>query len=785
MTGNIAPRFPAPRFPTPDELERMSMPREQPDIYPELDNVYNKQLTKELEQFVAGLPDESSRTLFRSGHRLSPPQRRAIMDRLTPEQVAAKGLRFSDGPSPFRDDDYHARVRASPSIKNRPQPAPDSKPLLADLWYYADPLLLELTVDTWSNGANLGYSGEFSTDTAPNMTRTREELREVVSVVTDEIAAGRVRGFYPVPPFIHYKVIPAGLTPKKDGTLRPIDNFSAHGETSVNALSDRVVVGYPGFASGIANLRHAGTKGKLLSWDAEKAYANNPIRRQCQWLTVMRFPFHALDNDPEQQRLLIDQWKALTGSTTGKPEYIYAYRTHCSFGLAASGFRWEACGGKPLISYYAANQHRIVVLPDPKRVTMLPHTHFPLDKHGNDPLLTDTSVEPARLDMSDDSILHPVGRKRLQALRAQRDTLVRHRHDVDLCSIARNVDDFIKGFSGPQVSQGQAIRTARALIFLHARIGLRLKPQKFTGLADSVIYNGFALMIPDTIAFPHDKCDRLRSKLKRIQHSVADFKALESAIGSCIYLTQMYPQLIGTMTPLYATMYSVVPPSPTAIGTMTSRRRNRRRGRRIKVNMSNEALATVRLFLRVLREGPASTSAAVRVVASPARARAILHTDWACKRDHDGSQGWGGVILTSGAWFSMPVPPAFVSAWGNSSPAMEAFAVLAALKAFRSDISNNVILVFTDNIPFIQAYHRYHNNEKSTSPGLIIALRAISFQLTITSSIMFLEWVDTASNLSDPLSRDRIQDFKDRVGYLSFSKPFSKVPSPSMPLPAF
>lgn len=783
LAGCAAPKFPLPVFPTPSQLERMSTPRVQPHVYSMLDNVYRRQLMSELDQFAAGLPDDASRATFRSGHRLTKKQRNDILNRLEPDQIAAKGLRFSDGPSPYRDDDHHARIRATPSLISVPQPPPDPGPLLADLWYFADPLLLELTVDTWKNGANLGYSGDFTTDTAPNMARTRDELRNVAAVITEEITAGRVRGFYPVPPFLRYKVIPAGLTPKKDGSLRPIDNFSAHGHASVNAQSDHVEIGYPGFAAGINNLRSAGNKGKLLSWDVEKAYANNPIRLQCQWLTVMRLPFDALDDDPAHQDRLTKQWRLLTGSTTGRPKFIYAYRTHCSFGLAASGFRWEACGGKPLIAYYAANQHRVVVLPRPGRIAMMPHTHFPLDNHGNDQLLADRHTEPAVLDAPDDSIIHPVGHQRLKVLHTRRHVLSRrYRNDVDLCSIARNVDDFFKGFDHSQVVGGQADRTMRALIFLHARIGLRLKSQKFTGLADAVTYNGFALMIPDTIAFPHDKCDRLRDKLRRVQHSVADFKALESAIGSCIYLTQMYPQLIGTMSPLYSAMYSVAPPDAPRT-TKASRRR--RHGHRIKVNMSNEALATIRLYLRVLRDGPASTSAAVRVVASPARARTILHTDWACKRDSDGAQGWGGVILTNGSWFSMPVPQAFVTAWGTSSPAMEAFAVLAALRAFAPNISNNVVLIFTDNIPFIQAFHRYHNNERSTSPGLTIALRAISFQLTLTSCVMFLEWVDTSSNLSDPLSRDRVQDFEDRIGSLRFSMQFSRVPDPSMPLPTF
>lgn len=780
--GNPPPELRPPIFPTPSALDLLGTPASQLPVYCELDGPEKTLLERELRLFASGLHDDAQRVLFRSGHRLSRKQRDSLLARLTPFQRSSKGLRFSDDYSPFRDDDFHTQVRCNPSIRHGHHPTPDHRVILADLWYYADPLLLEHTADAWSNGVNIGYSGEFTTETAPNMAKTKSELAEVLSTLKEEISAGRARGFFPLPPFLAYKVIPAGLTPKKDGTMRPIDNFSVHGDTSINALSDRVELSYPGFAAGIANLQHAGTNGKLLSWDVEKAFANNHIRPCDQWLAVTRLPFSVFDDDLQQRHALIARYRQLTDDPNGVPQYVYCYRTHCPFGLATSGYRWEVTGGKTINSHYIANQPRISVDLLTHRVSLSAHTHFPPDADGSDPLITDTTHELAPLKQQNDAFIHPIGYRRLGVLATERTATQRRIDDgVDLTGIARNVDDFIKGFG--EGKNDLARRTELAIIFLHARIGIRLKPSKFTGLVQATEYNGFTLIVPDTISFPHDKCAKLIRKLKRIQHSVVEFPALDSAIGCCIYLTMMFPQLRGTMTPLYAALFSVGAKNLRTDNIYA--KRFRRTTKHLKVNMSTEALETVRFMLRVVREGPASSSAAIHSVSDPSRAREILHTDWAQQRASDKTQGWGAVLLSHGLWFSMAVPLNYVDAWGNSSPAMEAFAVLAALRGFRAKLQNTVILVFTDNIPFIQAFEKYHNDKASTSKGLTTALRAISYELVTLSSIMFLEWVDTKTNLADPVSRDNLQAFKALIGSPRLSEEFSQVDPPSMKLPSF
>lgn len=775
---------PPPVYPSEEALEAMAAPRTPVSMPTSLTAAQATQHRSQTERFAAGLPTDTDKRAFRAKRRLSASTRASMLKSLSADEIAAKGLRYSDEQSPFRDDALHRRIRSAPSIIAGSHWQPDATVLLADLWYFADPLLLDHTADAWTHGVNLGYEGPFTTRCAPNMSHTTAELQNLTDLWVTEILEGRARGFFALPPFLNYHTIPAGLVPKHDGTMRPVDNYSVHGDQSVNANSDKVRPQYPRFEEGIANLRAAGKEGFLSSWDAEKAYQNHKIRDCDQWLTVARFPWRALGLRPDMQAEITASWLLLTGKTKGHPDYVYAYRTHCPFGLAVSGYRWDVNGGKVVQTVYIASQYRLHRDERTGEIQSRPHTHFPAP-NGHDALVNNNQYERACITRDDDTILHPIGAQRLSLLTARRDLeIARGRAPLraDLTRVGRNVDDFIKGFSGRRAAQ--AMLTLDAIVYVHLRLGIRLKPSKFTGLVKAVLFNGFALIVPNTIAFPHGKRDKLLAKLTRVQHSVVQYSQLESAIGSCIYLSMMFPQARGVMAPLYACLYASNPAAIPGAGNRKFDAHRRKKAPR-KANMSREALSSIRFFKNVLREGPVNTSAAIRSIDQASRANAIMHTDWAAQRASDRQQGWGGVLFSSGKWASSTVPPEFVTAWGESSPAMEAWAVWAMLRTFSADLQFRAILVFSDNMPFIQAYDKYNGQHRTKSPGLTVALRAIAFELVRISSLLFLEYVETDNNVADPASRDDTQALELRIGSLHFSEPFSRIEVPSLSPPSF
>lgn len=749
-----------------DDVERLKRPDTATVLYDELDADARRTAENETVVFQRLLTPEE-RSTFQRRHRLSPQQRDHLLSQYTKQELEDNGLRFSDQDSPFRDDAQHARRRAHASVPYGSHPVPDPTLLLTELWHYADPLLLELTADAWVHGVNVGFHGPFETAEATNMTSNLREQQQLVDLWIEEIRGGRSKGFFSEPPFIHYHLIPAGFVLKKDETKRPVDNFSKHNDNSVNARSDRVRTFTPPFSGAVRHLHDAGLDGRLLSWDKEKAYQTLRIRECDQWLTVARFPIAALRHRPVEFGELQRRHNLLQpGVPMGK--FFYAYRTHCPFGLAASGYRWDVCGGKAHNTLYQVMQHRIRVN-ETGTVTLRPQRRYrQVHQLGTDdiPQTLTAAQDTYRVCLaqaSDDTLLHPLGRTRLQALRPQTPP----RQGVCLDNVARNVDDFMLGFT----DIGLAQRTAAAIVYIHARLNSRLKHKKFTSPARACDFNGFDLVVPYTVTYQRTKQDKLSATLRALRHETVQWCKLESAIGQLIFLALLHQQVRGTLSPLYARLLAA-----TKAGT---------RRRRAQVTMGTEALRSIGFLLRVVKEGPRAVSSFMSCMSTPGSATIVAHTDWAAHRVSDDKHGWGAVCLSELTYWMMPVPELFVAAWGSSSPTMEAFAVYAFLLSLGDKCRHSVILVFVDNLPFLQAYERCYSGTISSSPGLATALRAIAFFLISHSAVLFVEYVPTDANLADPASRGDPQALVARLSYLRSSRPFCEVEPPTVKPPAF
>lgn len=137
-------------------------------------------------------------------------------------------------------------------------------------------------------------------------------------------------------------------------------------------------------------------------------------------------------------------------------------------------------------------------------------------------------------------------------------------------------------------------------------------------------------------------------------------------------------------------------------------------------------------------------------------------------------------------YFIMLVPEEFVALCEGpsapSTPALEAFGLWAFLVTFRPFLRNRVILLYTDNIPFLQAYERcfVDGGTSSSSHALACALRHIACELILLSSVLHLEYVDTENNTADPPSRDNLQAMTKRLGSVGLSGPFSSATPPSL-----
>ena len=698
--------------------------------------------------FALALGNKEDREAFKSGRRLTCERREILLQRLTDEQRAECGLRFSAEPSPFNDPPDVAERRAQPSIAAHVNLPPNARHLLMFLWHFADPLLLDLTVDAWREGVNVGYNGEFTSTSAKNMVKSAVEQREAADLVITEILKGHAVGFYTEPQFEHIRTIPFGFVPKKDGTSRPIDNFSSGGNLSVNALSDEMKRDSPPFNKAVLNLHKAGTEGFLVGWDVAHAYNTNTVRLHDQWLTVTRLPVSALAHRPD---LLVDlSWP---DSCPPTQRFVYCHRIACPFGLRASGYRWDTTG-RAMISMYEVMQHRLHVTLPSCKVALLPAKSFLLE-HARATSVPDPlwASDPCTvLNQGDDSLLCNLGRERLRALQVQHPDA-----NISLSGVARNTDDFLVGFP----DEDSASRAAAAVIWLHAVVNVKLKKHKFTHVTKATDFHGFDMIVPRTIRYQPEKCERLAERAEVIAQGHPSILDVQTAVGTAMYLATMYPQLRGSMSPLFQLL------SDHARHVAFKSRKARARK---KITAGPEARHTATVLRDIALHCPSSTSTIVRADSPVSRATIVVHTDYASSTRHTGF-----VWLSRGVYRHERVSDEVCEKWGGSIPTMEALAVLHFLQRCGTECEHSILLIFTDSISFLQAYERYFLKKAlSGSPGLAQMLIKISERLIQHSLVLHLEFVPSASNLADPVSRlAPSQVLTDSLSSLGYAVPFS------------
>ena len=697
-------------------------------------------------EFALALGNKEDRQAFKDGRRLTVQRRNKLASRLTAKQRADCGLRFANETSPFTDSPATAHVRSHPSVKSKVILPPHARRLLMFLWHFADPLLLDLTVDAWREGVNVGYNGKFTSSVARNMIGSDAEAREATDLIVAEIYKGHIVGFYTQPQFDHVKTIPFGFVPKKDGTNRPVDNFSSGGALSVNALSDEMQRDSPPFNKAVLNLHKAGKEGFLCGWDVAHAFNTNTVRAHDRWLTVTRLPASALSHRPELLAGL--SWP---DDTPHDRRFVYCHRVACPFGLRASGYRWDTTG-RAMIALYEVMQHRLCVTLPACDVALLSAKAF-FNSHARalsvpDPLWA--SDPCAVLNQGDDSLICALGRERLRTLSSMHPGA-----NVSLDGVARNTDDFMIGFA----DRDGATRAAAAVVFLHAAVNVKLKKNKFTHVSRAADFHGFDMVVPYTIRYQPEKCTALAERAVPIMKGNPSVLDVQTATGTAMYLATMYPQLRGSMSPLFQLL------SDHADSVAFKSRKTRARK---LITAGPDAQHTAGVLRRIALNCPSSTSSFVRTDSPVSRASVVVHTDYAST-----THCTGFVWLSRGLYRSQRVAQNLLDKWGDSIPTMEAIGVLHFLKHCGPLIQHSVVLVFTDSITFLQAYERYFLKKTlSLSPGLAYVLIQISEILIQHSLVLHLEFVLTSCNVADPVSRLAPQVLADTLTSLGYAEPF-------------
>jgi hypothetical protein len=100
---------------------------------------------------------------------------------------------------------------------------------------------------------------------------------------------------------------------------------------------------------------------------------------------------------------------------------------------------------------------------------------------------------------------------------------------------------------------------------------------------------------------------------------------------------------------------------------------------------------------------------------------------------------------------------------------LELCGVIFALFTFQELASNSNVLLFTDNVPLLQAFHRMF----SDIPEMAEALRVLALVRVAFNCHLVLRYVPSDENLSDDLSHYAVQDFLARTGKLGLSMPSS------------
>jgi hypothetical protein len=715
-----------------------------PDLV-SLDLVYKIDYQHEVSVFrESGVLSQKELATFTRLHRLDRPERDLLMSTLSQEQIEAHGLRFSDEVVlPHKRSGPLAALRATAESA---APAPhrlNIQAILMDGWHTLDPLLLELLCDAVECGVNLGYNGlRDLIARAAAFPLSAPEAKILRDSVDENRSRGWTLGYFPHPPFATYRVVPVSLVLKSDGSMRVVKNHSVHCPLSTNDLSDHADCPFERFSGVVENFCHAGglssssrrpghphawTPCTVSSWDVKHAYPLFWIRVQDRHLTVSFIPGRG-----------------------------WVYRRAMDFGNARAGFCWEILGGRMYTALYQVMSDRLSVTASGRvRVAPPPVTNDNLSTLRRPPL----GFGHLRGRQNN---LAPAGARRVQ------DSPTRRVGGVSLRGVSRFVDDQFKANARPvahSTSPSPGARDFRAVQFLHLRYGYPLNHAKSEIDRSRATFRG-ATFDGDTghLSFLPEKRQKILVTCQDLLAApLVSVRGLQVILGKIDNYCGIFPNGKSFSSGLRHDLF------------VAKARRGSKKRADPTTALSCQGRSDLEFWLTVCRVCPKSSVAFLR---SPLRdtfaADAIFHTDWGRKNpsglwDH----GLGAVCLTHRRWSMARAPARWIAAATGplsvSSPLLEACALIFALFTFEELVSNSNVLIFTDNVPLLQAFHRMF----SEVPAMAEAMRVIASILVAFNCHLVLRYVPSDENFADPLSHYAVQDFVDVIGKKGLSMPSS------------
>ena len=678
---------------------------------------------KEVEAFARSLP-RVDEVLFRSGHRLSRSSFDTMVAALPPGVAAERGLRI-----------------AGPPTTGPVTPSLSALLVLLDSWHFLDPLLLEVCCDMRLHGMSLAFAGPSSPTTPPvvqppNMFKPGSAAEAIAkTLVSADIKAGKATGFFAALPQGVPVAIPMGLVPKgavpdpsfsDPDAWRLIHNWSHDGlspDGSISSLTESVSSSMQPLSLVLDDFALAcGPRGnpnaRAVKADWKAAYTLNGIAESDLW----------------------QMWSCFDSGS---------YRRDVgAFGHKTVGFRHEL-RAKQTASLLALLQARL------SRAGMAPARLPPLPSYdsgfGTVPAEGFGSLRSA-------TIFSPLGKARLASLSKLPSPpagLPGPRLDFK-----RWVDDWVR-FYGTGL---EAQRADSCLALLHRRYGIPLSPTKHF-FSTSTDFGGVLFDCGSAIvSVPPIKCARYAALVAALRRAAAPSLALwRQFLGSAVWACAVFPLGASFLLASFRAFHAAT-----------------RAGHPLPVPPAADR--ELRFWAAVLKSVPAS-----RVVFStkrakdPAAADVIVMVDWSpC----GGKQCIGIAVLSHGLFASLPIPPWFLRRFpvsptssSPSSPAYEAFAVVAYLHSFPDVAANGVSFIFSDNQSFLA---RTSELSSKGSPALDAALQLLALASLRTNAHLAFGFVESADNFSDPISRDDVQAFHARVLSAGISRRFLRRNPPSL-----
>jgi hypothetical protein len=677
-------------------------------------------LRGEIEEFAKSLSD-TDRQLFWRGKRLSK-EKRDELAAVTEEsrgKGATRGLRFADEPPAT------ANEMGKPNIHQLA--------LLMDLWDTGDVLLTELVMDILIHGQNLAYNGSrrISNKGRPPSCPHRPgspEFDVMVQQADADVREGRAAPFMERTPGGFFRAVPIKMVEKpgkeqlevRDSKRwRMVKNYSWGRGKSVNGQSDKVEQPAGDWEDVIWHFIHAGKDAYIVKWDEEGAYAQLKIREVDRCLTYFYVP------------------------TRG-----WSYRLAGDFGHATCGYAWDAVE-RALVTAFHVMSHRVIVGDKGIEVRKL--------ERPGEGELPEADEKPeggwARRS-SMEVMLSPRGKKILSGAAVQNEEGM-----VDMRYVARWVDDFIKVTS----TKKEAEKARRMVLFLHARYGIKLAPDKLEGPQRKADFGGGDFIAKGTwLSIPGKKRDKYARDLERmVVGEEVDIKFMDTMVGRMGWCTRFFPKGKPFVKGMRAFKAS--------LETQTAKARAR--GRRFegfslpKRKPTEAAARDAEFWLQVMRTAPATFAPLHHQ--HPAKAQIHVHMDW----------GMGGIkgregqsrkqrpnfvglyVLTTGDYTIVKVPPEWMD---NASPAsLEALGPVVFGVAFPDIARGRHSILYSDCEPFVLADNKHG---RSDSPAMDQALKVSALlQITLNARFTIMK-IPRDANLADALSKQDMTRFKEECG---------------------